>query len=162
MFCFRGCSRGGADSAHHFETPVRASFSILPSFETIPLMTHERRPRIQKMKCLAQKLTKWRRIEKLWQKRENEIFSKIERFALCKSCYRPSTKSLSFRPGWSDFAETGLYGFVITNGEKSRSAKAPNSVEFEELWNFPGMGIFLPPPGSDRVKCFIIFSFVII
>ena len=41
-------------------------------------MSHKRRPRIQKMKCLAQKLTKWRRIEKLWQKRENEIFSKID------------------------------------------------------------------------------------
>ena len=38
-----------------------------PSFDTIPLMTHGRRPRIQKMKCLAQKLTEWRRIEKLWQ-----------------------------------------------------------------------------------------------
>ena len=155
-FFSRGCS-GGGDSAHHFETPVRASFSILPSFETIPLMTHERRPRIQKMKCLAQKLTKWRRIEKLWQKRENEIFSKIERFALCKSCYRPSTKSLSFRPGWSDFAETGLYGFVITNGEKSRSAKAPNSAEFEELWNFRAMGRIYP--GSNRAKVLDFWTF---
>ena len=35
-------------------------------------MTHERRPRIQKMMCLAQKLTKWRWIEKLWQKRKIE------------------------------------------------------------------------------------------
>ena len=135
-----------ADSAHHFKTPVPASFEILSSFETLPLMTHERRARIQKMKCLAQKLTKWQRIEKLWQKREVERFSKIERFALCKSCYRPSTKWLSFRPGWSDFAETGLYSFVITNGEKSRSADAPNSPEFEELWNFRAMGRFRPPP----------------
>ena len=46
-----------------------------------------------------------------------------------------ATKWLSFRLGWSDFAETGLYGFVITNGEKSRSTKAPNSAEFEELRN---------------------------
>ena len=29
---------------------------------------HERRPKIQKIKCLVQKLTKWQRIEKLWQK----------------------------------------------------------------------------------------------
>ena len=122
------------------------NFEILTSFETISLMAHQRRPRIQKMKCLAQKLTKWRRIEKLWQKRENELFSKIERFALCKSCYPPSTKSLSFRPGWSDFAETGLYRFVITNDEKSRSTKAPNSAEFEELRNFRAMGRFRPPP----------------
>ena len=93
---------------------------MFTSFEITPLIGHGRRPRIQKMKCLAQKLTKWRRIEKLWQKRENEIFSKIERFALCKSCYRPSTKWLSFCPGGSDFTETCLYGFVFTNGKKSR------------------------------------------
>ena len=124
-------------------------FEILTSFEIISLMTHQRRPRIQKMKCLAQKLTKWRRIKNLWQKREIERFSKIERFALCKSCYRPSTKWLSFRPGWSDFAETGLYGFVITNGEKSRSANAPNSSEFQEFWNF---GISEPSPEANRVK----------
>ena len=107
---------------------------------------------MQKMKCLAQKLTEWRSIEKLWQKREIERFSKIERFALCKSCYLPSTKWLSFRPGWSDFAETGLYGFVITNGEKSRSANAPNSVEFEELRNIRAMGKFRPPPVANRVN----------
>ena len=65
-------------------TPVRASFAILLSFETIQLMTHGRRPRIQKMKCLAQKLTEWHRIEKLWQKREIERFSKIERFGYIK------------------------------------------------------------------------------
>ena len=58
----------------------------------------------------------------------------MERFALCKICYLPSTKWLSFRSGWSDFDETGLYCFVITNGEKSRSANAPNSAEFEEIW----------------------------
>ena len=98
-FFFPGCYGGGADSAHHFETLVRAGFEILTGFETIYLMTHQRRPRIQKMKCLAQKLTKWRRIEKLWRKRDIERFSKIERFALCKSCYRPSTKWLSFQPG---------------------------------------------------------------
>ena len=103
------------------------------------------------MKCLAQKLTAWRRIEKVCQKREIGRFSKIERFVLCKSCYRPSTKWLSFRPGWSDFAETGLYGFVITNGEQSRSANAPNSVEFEELRNFRAMGRIRPPMGN-RVK----------
>ena len=27
-----GCSGGGADSAHHFETPVRVGFAILTSF----------------------------------------------------------------------------------------------------------------------------------
>ena len=145
-FFFPWLLQGGADSAHHFETPVRAGFEILTSFEIISLMIHQRRPRIQKMKCLAQKLTKWRRIEKLWRKREIERFSKIERFALCKSCYRPSTKWLLFRPGWSDFAETGLYGFVITNAEKSKSAKAPNSAEFEELRNFRAMGRFRPSP----------------
>ena len=124
----------------------RIEKNVVNTFEIIPLMTHERRPRIQKMKCLAQKLTKWQRIEKLWQKREVERFSKIERFALCKSCYRPSTKWLSFRPGWSDFAETGLYGFIITNGKKSRSANVPNSSEFEELRNFQAMGRIRPPP----------------
>ena len=92
------------------------------------------------MKCPAQKLTKWWRIEKLWRKREIERFSNIKRFALCKSCYLPLTKWLSIRPGWSDFAETGLYGFIITNGEKSRSTNAPNSSEFEELRNFRTMG----------------------
>ena len=48
---------------------------------------HGRRPRIQKMKCLAQKLTKWRRIEKLWRKREIDRFRELKelvRFALCK------------------------------------------------------------------------------
>ena len=126
-------------------------------------MRHGRRSRIQKMKCLAQKLTKWQRIEKLWQKREVERFSKIERFALCKSCYRPSTKWLSFRPGWSDFAETGLYSFVITNGEKSRSAKAPNSAEFEELRNFRAMGRFRSPSKfgiylwSTTIKTILVF-----
>ena len=47
-------------------------------------MTHKRRPKMQKLKCLAQKLSKWQKIEKLWQKRKVERFSKIDRFALCK------------------------------------------------------------------------------
>ena len=116
-------------------------------------MTHQRRPGIKKMKCLAQKLTKWRRIEKLWQKRQIESLLKIGKFALCKSCYRPSTKWLSFRPGWSDFAETGLYGFVITKGKKSRSANGPYSAKFEESQNFRAMGRFCPPPPvANRVK----------
>ena len=72
----------------------------VPSFETMPLMTHGRKPRIQKMKCLAKKLTEWRRIEKLWQIRKIEKFTKIERFALCKSCYRPSTKWLRNYKSW--------------------------------------------------------------
>ena len=79
--------RGGADSAHHFGKPGRASFKILTSFEKTPLILHGRRPRIQKMKCLAQKLTKWRRIEKLWRKREIDrfrILKDLVRFALCK------------------------------------------------------------------------------
>ena len=68
--------RGGADSAHHFGKPGRASFKILTSFEKTPLILHGRRPRIQKMKRLAQKLTKWRKIEKLWQKRKIDSFRK--------------------------------------------------------------------------------------
>ena len=79
--------RGRADSAHHFGKPGRASFKILTSFEKTPLILHGRRPRIQKMKCLAQKLTKWRRIEKLWRKREIDrfrILKDLVRFALCK------------------------------------------------------------------------------
>ena len=96
-------------------------------------MCHRRRPRILKLKCLAQKLLKWRRIEKMRRKHEIDRFPKIERFALCKICYLPSTMWLSFCSGWSDFDETCLYGFVITNGKKSRSAKAPNSAEFEGL-----------------------------
>jgi len=110
--------RGGreADSAHHFETPVRACFEISTSFEIMHLIRYEIRPRIQKMKCLAPKLTKWRKIEKLWWKCEIERYLKIERFALFKSCYQPSTKWLPFSLGWSDFADTGLYGFLITNG----------------------------------------------
>ena len=83
---------GGADSAHHFGKPGRASLKILTSFEKTPLILHGRRPRIQKMKCLAQKLTKWQMIEKLWQKYEIDKFLKIERFELCKICYRLSTK----------------------------------------------------------------------
>ena len=78
---------GWADSAHHFGKPGRASFKILTSFEKTPLILHGRRPRIQKMKCLAQKLTKWRRIEKLWRKREIDrfrILKDLVRFALCK------------------------------------------------------------------------------
>ena len=74
-FFFPGCYGGGADSAHHFETPVRAGFEILTSFEIISLMTHQRRPRIQKMRCLAQKLTKWRSIEKLCLKRQILVLS---------------------------------------------------------------------------------------
>ena len=69
---------GGTDSAHHFGKPGRASFKILTSFEKTPLILHGRRPRIQKMKCLAQKLTKWRRIEKLWRKREIDRFRKFK------------------------------------------------------------------------------------
>ena len=38
-----------------------------------------------------------------------------------------------------------IYGFVITNGEKLRSANAPNSSEFEELRNFKAMGRIRPP-----------------
>ena len=82
-----GCHGGGADSAHHFGKPGRASFKMLTSFEKTPLILHGRRPRIQKMKCLAQKLTKWRRIEKLWRKREIDRFRELKelvRFALCK------------------------------------------------------------------------------
>ena len=82
-----GCHGGGADSAHHFGKPGRASFKILTSFEKTPLILHGRRPRIQKMKCLAQKLTKWRRIEKLWWKRRIDRFRELKdlvRFALCK------------------------------------------------------------------------------
>ena len=44
---------------------------------------------------------------------------------------RPSTKWLSFRPGWSNFVETGFYSFLITNGEKSRSANAPDFNQLE-------------------------------
>ena len=96
------------------------------------------------LKCLAQKLIKWRRIEKLWQKHEIERFSKIERFLLCKNCQLPSTKWLSFRLGWSDFA-------VITNSEMSSSIKAPNPAKFEELRNFRAMGR-IRPPLANRVK----------
>ena len=129
----------GADSAHHFETPVRASFAILPSFETIPLMTHGRRPRIQKMKCLAQKLTKWWRIEKLWQK------CKIERFTLCKSCYWPSTKCLSFRPGWLDFAETGLLA-------KSQEVPLPQIFRTSRNYVISKPWADSEPPVANRVK----------
>ena len=73
-------------------------------------------------------------------KSQNERFSKIERFALCKRYYQPSTKWLSFRPGCSILAKTGLCGFVIMNGKKSRRANAPNSSEFEESRNFQTMG----------------------
>ena len=41
-------------------------------------MRHERWPIIKKMKCLAKKLTKWRRIEKLWRKREMIDFRKLK------------------------------------------------------------------------------------
>ena len=78
---------GRADSAHHFGKPERASFKIVTTFEKTPLILHGRRPRIQKMKCLAQKLTKWRRIEKLWRKREIDRYRELKelvRFALCK------------------------------------------------------------------------------
>ena len=120
----------------YFATLERATFEIFTSFEIISLMKHERRPRIENMKCLAQKLTQNRRIEKLWQKHGIDIFLKIERFALCRCCYQLSTKWLSRSQGWSDFDETGLYGFLIGNGEKSGRVNSPNSVEFEELWNF--------------------------
>ena len=94
-----------------------------------------------KAEVSSSKIDEMAEIEKLWRKREIDRFPKIERFALSKICHRPSTKLLLFRPGWSDFAETGLYGFVITNGEKSRSTNAPNSLEFEELRNFRALQI---------------------
>ena len=72
---------------------------------------------------------------KIVAKCEIDRFKKIEKFALCKINHRPSTKWLSFRSWWSDFVETGLYGFLITNGEKSRSTNASNSAKFEELRN---------------------------
>ena len=53
---------------------------------------------------------------------------------------------LSFRSGWFDFAETGLDIFAITNGDKSRSTKALNSLKFEELWNFKAVGSICPHP----------------
>ena len=33
---------------------------------SLAIMKHKRRPRIQKMKCLVQKLNKWRMIETNW------------------------------------------------------------------------------------------------
>ena len=68
------------------------------------------------------------------------------------------TKWFWFRPGWSNFAETGLYGFKITNWEKSSSANGPNSAEFEELRNFRTMGRFSPPL-ANRVKLAFIYFF---
>ena len=63
-------------------------------------MTHERMPRIHKMKCLAQKLTKWRRIEKLWQKREIDRFGKWKDLRYVKyATYR--------RQSGSHFAQSG-------------------------------------------------------
>ena len=50
------------------------------------------------------------------------------------------------------FAKTGLYGFLITNGEKSRSANTPTSAEFEESLNFRAMGRFCPTPKANRVN----------
>ena len=79
---------------------------------------------------------------KLVAKREFEIFPNIQRFGLCKCCYRRSTKRLSFHPEQSDLAKTGPYGFVITNAEKSRSSNPPNSLEFVEFLS-PGQ---IPPP----------------
>ena len=55
------------------------------------------------MKCLAQKLTKWRRIEKLWRKRKIDRFRKLkdlERFALCQF-------STDRRQSGSHFAQGG-------------------------------------------------------
>ena len=109
---------------------------------------HGRRPRIQKIKCLAQKMTKWQMIEKLWQKYEIDKFLKIERFELCKICYRLSTKWLSFRSKWSDFDETGLYNFVITNGEKSQISRNLRNYGISKPWAKSA-----PPPFvTNRVK----------
>ena len=48
------------------------------------------------------------------------------------------------------FAETGVYGFTITNGEKSRSANVAN------FWNLRNYKISEPwvefPPVANRVK----------
>ena len=110
-----------------------------------PLIWHGRRPRIQKIKCLAQKLTQWQMIEKLWQKCKIDRFPKIERFELWKIC-RTLTKWLSFCSEWSNVDDTGLYSFAITNGEKSRSTNVPNFLEFEELRNFQAMGKIPPSP----------------
>ena len=77
-YFFPGCYGRGADSEHHFGKPVRACFAILTSFEMTPLIWHGRRPRILKMKCIAQKLTKWWRIDKLGRKREMIYFRKLK------------------------------------------------------------------------------------
>ena len=61
-----------------------ASFAMFTSFDIITLMRLEERPRFQKMKRLAQKLMKWQKIEKLWQKHVIDSFSKIGGLALCK------------------------------------------------------------------------------
>ena len=79
-------------------------------------------------------MTKWQMIEKLWQKYEIDKFLKIERFELCKICYRLSTKWLSFRSKWSDFDETGLYKFVITNGEKFQISRNLRNYGISKPW----------------------------
>ena len=47
-------------------------------------MTHERRPRIQKMKCLAPKLTKRRRIENFGENAKLNDFLKLRDLHLVK------------------------------------------------------------------------------
>ena len=52
-------------------------YQFLPDRRSVPLILHGRRPRIQKMKCLAQKLTKWRRIKNCGKKAKLKDFQKL-------------------------------------------------------------------------------------
>ena len=49
------------------------------------------------------------------------------------------------------FIDTGLYNFVIKNGEKSRIVNTPNFSIFLELRNFWAM-VNLPSSKANRVK----------
>ena len=108
-----------------------------------PLIWHGRRPRIQKMKCLAQKLTKCRRIEKLWQKCKIEIFSKMEICSI-KSCYRLSTSCYHFTQDGPIFLKPVSMTFQL---QKVKSQEVPIQISLvtaqrkldKKLWDWNRM-----------------------
>ena len=84
----------------------------------------------------------------IWQKPNNEIFSKIEKFKL-KYSYQRRWQSGSYLS--QDFAESGFYRILFMNSENTRSAK------FQMAWNMRSFGFSEPwaesPPSiTDRVK----------
>ena len=93
------------------------------------------------MKCLAQKLTKWRRIEKLCRKREIDRFRELKelvRFALCRF-------PTHLRQSGSHFAQGGsILPKLVSMASQLQMAKSQEALMPQILRNLRNYGISEP------------------